>query len=603
MNNPTARQQFKQFLLRRFPGRSTAKHYESDVRLFQDFCPKPWAEVTTADLDAFVDQGHQRGWKPATLQRRVAALKTFFDFCAQETEQFDWPNPVLPSRHAPKRGRRLPRDVNDETIHRLWAVITHPRDQALFSLMLRAGLRVGEIVTLNRDHLLTAASADQPARLRVEGKGRKERLVYLDLVTYTLLSHWLQLNEGSAGCPLFVNRLGQRLSVAGVQERLRHYCTLAGVYVTCHQLRHTFARHLIEQEMPVTSLAKLLGHTHLSTTQLYLEGANPQLRRDYLAAMDRWQRQPPPPPPPPPSEWPLEPSPDPVTPDSPAPAPPRDQAAEGAPDLPDWVRQPCLAYLKQRQRNWKPSQCYRHSQRILRALADFWRWQLAQRPITDWTELSRADLQAYIDQRLAQGRAPNTIKNVISPLTQLLHFLQDEQSLSFAPSLFRVQLPKARHPLPRHLSDIEAQRVEALMLGKLNQDTPEACRDAAWFFVLAHTGLRLGELLDLRQDDLDLAGARLRIRQPKGRRDRIVYLSHLAVTALQRYLSLWPRHPHQPLFWHTANRPATYYWFQYQLHRLGQAAGVEHLSPHRLRHTLPPGLSTRVSRLPPSKSC
>ena len=315
MNNSTALQQFKQLLLRRFPGRSTAKHYESDVRLFQRFCLKPWVEVTTADLDAFVDQGHQRGWKPATLQRRVAALKTFFDFCAQETEQFDWPNPVLPSRHAPKRGQRLPRDVNDETIQRLGAVITNPRDQALFSLMLRAGLRVGEIVSLNRDSLLTAASADHPARLRVEGKGRKERLVYLDLAAYTLLNQWLLLSDGSSAAPLFVNRLGQRLSVAGIQERLRHYCTLAGVHVTCHQLRHTFARHLIEQEMPITSLAKLLGHTHLSTTQLYLEGANPQLRRDYLAAMVHWPHQSPPPSAASSPDWPAEPPSDPVAPD------------------------------------------------------------------------------------------------------------------------------------------------------------------------------------------------------------------------------------------------------------------------------------------------
>jgi site-specific recombinase XerC len=366
-------------------------------------------------------------------------------------------------------------------------VITSSRDQALFSLMLRAGLRVGEIVALNRDHLLTAASADQPARLRVEGKGRKERLVYLDLEAYTLLYHWLQLHDGSANSPVFVNRLGQRLSVAGVQERLRHYCTLAGVSVTCHQLRHTFARQLIEQEMPVTSLAKLLGHTHLSTTQLYLEGANPQLRRDYLAAMDRWQQQPPSSPPAAAPDWPPEPPLDPVAPDSPSPACTWYQPDKWAPDLPDWVRQPCLAYLKQRQRNWKPSQGQRHSQRILRALADFWRWQLTQRPLTDWTQLSRADLQAYIDQRLAQGRAPNTLKNVISPLTQLLHFLQDQQGLSFVPSLFRLQLPKARHTLPRHLSDIEAQRLEGLMLQKLTQDTPEAGRDAAWFFVLAHT--------------------------------------------------------------------------------------------------------------------
>ncbi len=74
MDNSTARMKFEQHLRRRSPGRSTPIHYVSDVRLFQQFCPKPWSEVTRTDIEAFVDHGLAQGWKPTTLQRRVAAL-------------------------------------------------------------------------------------------------------------------------------------------------------------------------------------------------------------------------------------------------------------------------------------------------------------------------------------------------------------------------------------------------------------------------------------------------------------------------------------------------------------------------------------------------
>jgi site-specific recombinase XerD len=178
MDNATARMKFEQHLRRRSPDRSTPIHYVSDVRQFQQFCPKPWFEVTRTDIELFVDHGLAQGWKPTTLQRRVAALKVFFDFCADESEQEDRPNPVQPARHAPRRGERLPRDLPDELVERLWMLIDHPRDQVAFMLMLRAGLRVGEVVALTRSDILAPASLSSPARLRVLGKGRKERTVY-----------------------------------------------------------------------------------------------------------------------------------------------------------------------------------------------------------------------------------------------------------------------------------------------------------------------------------------------------------------------------------------------------------------------------------------
>lgn len=590
MDNATALQAFERYLQRRYPGRSTAKHYVSDVRLFQAACPKDWSEVEPADLEAFVDAGHAKGWKPATLARRVAALKTFFEFCAAETEAWDKPNPVQPHRHAPKRGQRLPRDLSDEVVDRLWLVIDQPRDQVWFTLMLRGGLRVGEVVTLNRGDVLTPATPDQPARLRVLGKGRKERLVYLSADAYAVLQRWLLLSPGGPDTPVCPNARGKRLTVNGLQERLRHYAAQAGVHVTCHQLRHTFARQLVEHEMPVATLSKLLGHECLSTTQVYLAVADPQVRQAYMSSMAHWEEARPVSVPNPPPEPVLV-----STLTLPTLDRPRllDLAETWSPQLPAWVREPCLAYIRFLAQNWKPSQQRRHGKRRLDLLAQFWRWQLARRPITAWRELTRADLQAFVEEWLGRDRAPSTVKNVLSPLWGIARQLH-AQGESIPDSLFRLDLPKDRKTTPRHLTEAEATQLERHMRAYLVHETPEAKRDAAWYFVLAHTGIRLNELVDVRRGDLDLTGQRLRIDQGKGRRDRIVYLSDTACEAMARYLvGLSPLPVDAPLFYRASQQPMEYRWVEYRLRQLGDEAGVAHVTPHRLRHTFATRLINR----------
>ena len=129
------------------------------------------------------------------------------------------------------------------------------------------------------------------ARLKVHGKGDKERIVWLTLEARQQVEQWLQIRAESESQALFLNQHRRRLSVAGVQYRLKQYCQQAGVKVSCHQLRHTFARRLAEQNMPIDSLAKLMGHANLQTTQGYIDGADPTVRIDFLAAvhnLDRW---------------------------------------------------------------------------------------------------------------------------------------------------------------------------------------------------------------------------------------------------------------------------------------------------------------------------
>jgi site-specific recombinase XerD len=185
--------QFELYLQRRFPDRRTPIDYVSDIRQFMAVCSKPWRAVTMHDIDAFVDQQRTSGLQLTTVNRRVAALKTFFDFLAEESDDLSWPNPVHFKRHAGKRPRTLPRDLRDEDIERVWEVMVSTRDRAWFALMVRAGLRVGEVVDLAVSDVLRPAEGDQPARIRVCGKGRQERIVLLTADAYAVLEAWLRV--------------------------------------------------------------------------------------------------------------------------------------------------------------------------------------------------------------------------------------------------------------------------------------------------------------------------------------------------------------------------------------------------------------------------
>jgi len=576
-------QMFRQYLERRAPGRRTSIDYVSDVRQFAAACPKPWAEVTMRDIDAFVDQQRQNGLSAATIKRRVAAVKVFFDFLAEETGDLSWPNPVRFKRHAGKPPRRLPRDLTNEQVEQLWATITSLRDRAWFALMLKAGLRVGEIVNLKLTDQLAPPMLERPARLRVLGKGQKERLVLLTADAYAILQEWLQTRPASEHEAIFLNQRGQPLTANGIEWLLRCYSQAAGVKATPHQLRHTFARQLIEGGMPLTSLGKLLGHAQVSTTEIYTAGADPELAQAYQTAMARLSNTPLPPPekiltaqsqqvpnltpslnvsPPLPPDW-----------------------DAWAPDLPVELRQASLTLVQRRLPIWKPQRRREYALRTLGNLRRFWEWQLAHRLITSPSDLRLTDLQAYQKARLAAGKAASTINRHLDDLLALLRELAD-QGQPIDPAIFRSQHLPRPDCLPRHLSEADSHCLESYVRNRLDSADSLVRLENACFFILAHTGLRAGECVDLQGGDLDLDSRRLIVRQGKGSRDRVVYLSDTAYQALMSYLD--ERKPAQasPLFTRPTGQPISYMWLYQHIIALGQAAGGVEVTPHQLRHTM-----------------
>lgn len=265
---------FVSWLRRRSPRSSTAVHYGSDLKLFFAWMQKPCMEVKVQDIDAFIEHSQKEGHAIGTVNRRLCALRSFYQFLFLHDEKAIG-NPVIPKRHFIRRGERLPRDVEDKIIETLFAVIRSPRDRVMFLLMLRCGLRVGEVRNLSMNDLYL-----EPA------SGSYERVAYLSSQPLAALNAWLGIRPKVRDEAVFVNRFGKRFSVTGIQDRLAGYCRTAGLWVTCHQFRHTFGRHLTEARVPVTSIQRLFGHARLKSTEVYLHISDAQAQADYLAAMN-----------------------------------------------------------------------------------------------------------------------------------------------------------------------------------------------------------------------------------------------------------------------------------------------------------------------------
>jgi site-specific recombinase XerD len=575
---------YQAFLQRRFPDRRTSKDYISDLKQFMQFCAKEWREITMNDIDAYVDEQRQKGLKNTTINRRVASLKTFFDFLAEESGDLSWPNPVRFKRHGSKRGRKLPRDLRDEDVEKVWNVIHEVRDRAWFAVMLRGGLRVGELVGLQLQDVVKDVGDHQPARLRVRGKGDKERLVLLSEDAYAVLAEWLQVRPACEHKQVFLSERNRPLSTSGIEWLLKGYGEQAGVKLTPHQLRHTYARQLTEARMPVTSLSKLMGHSQVSTTQIYTAGADPDLYQAYQAALSARPALTAPSAPTSPSATPVPEGPASLHVERPAPPPLPDLDA-WCPDLPAEIRRISLDYVRRQAPTWKPSYRRLHAQGVLSILKGFWNWQLKHRAIESPLELTLADLRAFQSDSLVLGLQNTSINRRLDYIMGILHHLAD-QGQPVDNSIFRLRILPRPESLPRHLDRQQSQALEDFLQSKLTSDDLLTQLQTAILYVLLHTGIRLGECSELQVQDLNLPAGRLLIRQDKGHKDRVVYLSDKASLAISHYLTARPLDAASPLWVKPNGKVVSHDAIATWVAVTGQAIGVPDLSPHRLRHTL-----------------
>ncbi|GIW99257.1 MAG: tyrosine recombinase XerC [Pirellulaceae bacterium] len=291
--------QFLQYLaVERNASDLTIKSYREDLIDLADYLADQLGgdvepqRITPRDLRSYLSALHEAGYAPASISRKLAALRSLFRY-AQRQGWCD-SNPAKPLRN-PRARRKLPHFLTDREIEQLLEApdVSQPlgkRDKAILETMYSAGLRVSEVVGLcDGDLDLEEGVA------RVRGKGRKERLAPLGRYAIDAIADYLthrQLSPREAAgklAPVFVNRFGRRLTTRSVGRMLEKYIQQVGLdrRTSPHTLRHSFATHLLNRGADIRSVQELLGHKSLVTTQIYTHLSTANLREVYLRAHPR----------------------------------------------------------------------------------------------------------------------------------------------------------------------------------------------------------------------------------------------------------------------------------------------------------------------------
>jgi len=272
---------------------NTLDAYGRDLRAYTEFLDSKGRaqldDVTHEDITAFLHTQWAKGYAAATVSRKVAAIKTFHKFLVREGIATTLPTELLPS---PKKPQRVPDVLSVEQVARLveqpmGADVAGQRDRAMLEVLYGCGLRISELLGLDLEDVDLKRGF-----VRVLGKGSKERVVPIGEVAAEALRGYVgggraQLARKARNSALFLNQRGGRLSRKGAWKILHRYAERAGVTAHPHTLRHSFATHLLEGGADLRAVQEMLGHSDISTTQLYTHVSKKHLRDVYRRAHPR----------------------------------------------------------------------------------------------------------------------------------------------------------------------------------------------------------------------------------------------------------------------------------------------------------------------------
>jgi len=245
-------------------------------------------QVTHRHVAAYIETLQDRGLAPGTINRRLATLRMFFRWLSREGG-YPRDNPVRED-HTLTLPPPLPRALPPEDVRALLAVVDDVCLRALFLVLLRSGLRIGEALALTVDDV----DLEQATLTLYQGaKNGRGRVVYLAADARQALADWVQERQGYPVRQLFFRFLSHGLSKGWVQMCFQRYVAEAGLtrHYRLHDLRHTFATDLLNAGVPLTTLQELMGHISLPITQRYARVADPVKRGQYFAAMGQRAQQ------------------------------------------------------------------------------------------------------------------------------------------------------------------------------------------------------------------------------------------------------------------------------------------------------------------------
>ena len=276
----------------------TIRAYEKDLHQFMRFfcketpeIPHP-ASITTLQVREFLAELTERNYKKTTIVRKLATIRSFYKFLMRKGHITTNP---LTSIETPKVEKKLPHFLSVEEVEKLLNApqgdnFQSCRDRAILETLYSTGLRVSELTALNVGDLDFSVGA-----IKARGKGRKERMVPVGSFALQAIKRYVesraQTHKPDEKDPdaLFLNRFGARLSSRSIRKILDKYIKVTGLSTKTspHTLRHSFATHLLDRGANLRMVQELLGHKHLSTTQIYTHVTTKNIQKAYGDAHQR----------------------------------------------------------------------------------------------------------------------------------------------------------------------------------------------------------------------------------------------------------------------------------------------------------------------------
>jgi site-specific recombinase XerD len=241
-------------------------------------------QISREDIEAFVEALQDRGLKPTTVNTRLRNVYAFVRFLILEYRGFDWG--LMERKVKLKMPDRLPRAIDPQHLAQLLAAIDNCRDRALILLLLRTGLRIGELLNCKLDDI---DLYEQKILIYQSDKTSVGRAVYYSDDAHQALLAWLRVRDPLRK-PLFYGRGAKALCYEAARSIFARCLQNAGLQYsgyTLHCLRHTFATELLNARMPLECLRVLLGHSSLEITRRYARLSDKTREEEYFRAMER----------------------------------------------------------------------------------------------------------------------------------------------------------------------------------------------------------------------------------------------------------------------------------------------------------------------------
>ena len=262
---------------------NTILSYDNDLKKIESYYnKKDLLKLNVNDLIKYISVLSDLA--PSTVSHNISTLKAFYNYFVKVGKIKINPTDALKS---PKLGTHLPVYLTEEEINKLLDIEVKDafsaRNKAILEVMYGTGLRISEVINLEFKNIDV-----EDCIVRVMGKGSKERIIPINDVAINALNNYLEnyrpsMLKGDINNYLFLNNHGKQMTRQGIFKMIKQECLVKGIKkdVSPHTLRHTFATHLLQNGADLRIIQELLGHSDISTTQIYTHLSNEELHDDY----------------------------------------------------------------------------------------------------------------------------------------------------------------------------------------------------------------------------------------------------------------------------------------------------------------------------------